>query len=395
MLNDNILKHNNVLHSCYIILLFSFAIRLFSLGIFRSENIYITLLLPSLLMLISVFVYLINKKVSYTVLIAFIFMFAFVLIQAEVYRLTFLMLFVIMFIIKDCNLSFVINVILLVSILSVFAIIILVSTGIIENEVFPYQDRYVFALGFANPNTAPLFISTILVLAAYSINLSKNKMLLLPFIIFASFGVYPLFIATGTRAFFAVWILFCLTIFFKKIFINRLTIKILRWFPIIALVSFYIMAMNYNSIVGSIDSILSYRIRVFEEYLSYFSLQDKIFGNAQITPTTEGRWAIANSYNVIFLSNGLIIFLIFFHFYRKSIDYYFYIKDYFSLSVLIFFVVYGLVEALLIGITFFPNILFWILLSRAKPIPKTIRSEKYIPNEIGYKHSGLEILPQN
>jgi len=372
MLNNNQLKQNNVLHSCYIIFLLSFVIRLFSLGIFRSENIYFTLLLPSFLMMMSVFIYVINKKVTYLALISFVFMSVFVLMQPEIHRFTFLMLFIILFILRDCNFKFVINVLLFISVLSVFLIFILVSTGIVENRAFPFQGRYVYALGFGNPNTAPHFISAILVLATYAIKLSTKKELLLPFIFFAGFVVCLLFVATGTRSIIVAWILFCSTIFFKKIFINKITIRIIRLFPLIALGLFYIMAMNYTSTVGILDSFLSYRIRAFKIYLAYFSLQDKIFGNAHVAPLTPGgySYAIANSFNVIFLSNGIIIFLIFFHFYRKSIDYYFFNKDYFSLGVLIFFVFYGVTEALLIGITFFPNLLFWILLSRAKPVQK-------------------------
>jgi len=379
MLNNNNVKQRNIFHSCYIILLLSFVIRLFSGAIFGTENIYVFLLLPSLLMVFSFFIYVINKKVTYVVFILFVFMSIFVLMQPEIFRATLLMLFFTMFVSRECDLKFVINVMVLVSIFSVFVIFVLVSTGIVENEVFETPRGYVYALGFDNPNTAPLFMSTIFVLATYAIKLSNKKEMLLPFIIFASFLVYFLFIATGTRTMVAVWFLFCLTILFKKIFINKITIRVIKLLPIIALVSFYFMAMNYNSAVEILDSLLSFRIRYFRNFLIEFSIIDKIFGNAQITPTTPGRNAPANSFNVIFLSNGIIIFLMFFHFYRKSIDYYFYNKDYFSISVLLFFVLYGVTEALLIGIAFFPNILFWILLSRAELVPKIAEIRKKRP----------------
>ena len=350
--------------------------RLFGQGVFLLGD-FFSLLLPSLLIMLSFMIYIANKKVTYIVLISFVFMSVLVVMQPEIFRATFLVLFFTMYVLKDCSLKFVVGSLLLVSVLFIAIVFCLLSVGIIENIAFEHHGRYVYALGFGNPNTPAHFIGVTLVLAAYAIKLSASqRKRLYTFIFFASFIVFFLSIITGTRTLPMVWILFCLLVLFKNILINNISIKIIRILPILALVSFYFMATNYtNNLVATFDTLLSYRIRAFYIYLPYFSIIDMLFGNAQIVPAYDAT--LANSYNIIFLSNGIIIFLMFYYFYCKSIDYYFANKDYFSISILVFFALYGVTEALFIGIAFFPNLLFWILLSKTKPVSRIVVISKY------------------
>lgn len=132
------------------------------------------------------------------------------------------------------------------------------------------------------------------------------------------------------------------------------------------------MAMNYtNNIVIAIDDFLTNRIIHYAYYLPYFSTIDIIFGNAQLAAAIAyATYGIQNAYGSMLLSNGAIAFFIFFFLYRKSINYRFSKKDYTSISIILFYLIYAITENIFLNISFFPDLIFWILISRVEPISK-------------------------
>jgi len=370
-----LLKSNtgNVFHLSYILLLTSFTIRMMSNGIFVTGNISF-LLLSSLLILTSFLIYIKYKKTEYAVLILFIFLTIFLFLQPSIPRASFLVLLFTLYVLRNCNLKFTVNILLLFSISFIFIVFCLVATGIIENRVIVSEaGRRMYSLGFENPNSPSLFLGSTLMVAAYAIKLhNKNKSIQIFFILTASVVVYFIVSVTGTRTLAMTWAVFCFTTIFRKVFINALTIKIIRLLPVLILIAFHLMAMNYtNNIVIAIDDFLTNRIIHYAYYLPYFSTIDIIFGNAQLAAAIAyATYGIQNAYGSMLLSNGAIAFFIFFFLYRKSINYRFSKKDYTSISIILFYLIYAITENIFLNISFFPDLIFWILISRVEPISK-------------------------
>jgi len=393
-----IFRENNIFHYSYLLLLTSFFVRLLNNGILQQENVYFSLLSYSLIVIS--FVVQIRACIKYKNIIYILFiLFVFLMVQPTTFRASFLVIMYTLYISKNCNFKYVITTTLLFSMVSIFAIFCFINMGLAENNawrtVAGRGHRY--DLGFNNPNAAPLFLGGILMLMAYAIKLrTDKKSAQLFFIISASLVVYLVFYATGSRTLVASWIIFCLTIIFKRIFINSISIAIIRIFPIFIFVLFFLLAVNIeNNVVRTVDQFLSYRIRLYGFFFSHFSIIDMIFGNAQLVTTLmeEERAPLDSAYMLLFFTHGGIVYLLFyFVIYRRGINYFISNKDYLAISILIFFLVFAMAEAIFMGVTYFPNLFFWILLSNIKPISKLITKDN-----VGFSEDALnrKIFSQN
>jgi len=383
----------NVFHWSYILLLTSYFIRFFNNTILEAENLFFSLLLYSLIALSFV----IHTKYKKSVCILIIpFFLLFLELTGE--RISFFLILYTFYIVKYCEIKFVIYSTLLFSITSVLVMICLVGLGITENigKVFPggFFERGVrYDLGFGNPNSASLFLGSTLLLTIYvtKFHFSRNIQVLVAFI--GSFIIYTIFMVTGTMTLVICWVIFCLVIFFKNILINNITIIFIRVFPLFILGLFYFMAINYNNnVVILIDIFTSGRIGLFRDYLVEFSVADQIFGSSRlISMMRETHNPVDNVYNFIFLSNGLVGFIIFYVMYLKSVNHYFYIKDYLSMGIIIYYLFYGITELSFANISHFPHILFWILLSRTNlPSENIVLSKNTLAFKV-FSHSRISI----
>jgi hypothetical protein len=325
-----------------------------------SETIVVRIL-TSLLILLSFVIHTKYKKSIYIIFIPIVLLF----IQKVTTGTFFLVVLYTVYILKHCKLKFAVYSTLLFSVVTIVAMFYLLGLGILENTGKIYNlngGRLRYDFGWGNPNFLSMFVGSTLLLLLYYINyFNKNNLYVLSLLLVPV--LYFTYLATGTKTFIVAWVLFYLTVIFKPLFINKTTIKIILLLPLLLLAFFYWAAMNYdNTFVKTIDVMLTGRIGLYNLFLTQTTNTSLLLGDVKFVRSFDKP--LDSAYISLLLTGGIISFLVFYFIYLKGVNFLFLQKDYLAISMVTYYLVYGVTEMMFLSILCIPNLLFWILLSR-------------------------------
>lgn len=241
----------------------------------------------------------------------------------------------------------------------IISLILLISLGVIENNYgFKLNGDKFFTLGFTNPNTLAMILSTIYFL--FNILIVNRKKI--EFILFNILYIFIVYYITKSRSalvstivFFILFYLedYIYTLLYKKSTLLKITSYIL--FPMCSLIS-YFFATSYgsNNFVTSLNRIFSWRFSLWHVYSMNYNIE--LFGN-NIDPTQ--MVTLDNGYLVLIYRYGILSWLLYLILFTATIKYIFQNNDTKAWILLIVFSVYMLTE----GFTMMINVNLILLFS--------------------------------
>jgi len=364
-------KKNSLYHYSYLLLLASYVIHFIEFTLFETRYIFIDIIYYLL-----IFSSLILHKKHNKFLFVVIFIAFYALIQPLADRRNFFFIIYTLYILRGCDFKFALTSTLVVSLMTCLFIFLCLYLGILTNNAKTYAaglyaDKIRYDFGFGNPNPAAMFFGGVCML----VMLIPRKKLSRFITIIATIPIILLvYKTTGSKTLILAYLLMLITMLLRPLFINRATIHIIRWMPLILLGVFFFVSINYSKKYAVLNVALSGRLSLYHKFLLPASTLDLLIGNAKLflaqrTSADKVSVTLDNTYLTILMTVGFVGFLFVQFFYMKSVNYFFDTKNYLAICVLIYFLLYGITEVIWVSVIYFSNLVLWILISREKNRP--------------------------
>ncbi len=260
-----------------------------------------------------------------------------------------------------------------------------VVSGLNRNVYYTDFDRTrSLNLGFKNPNTGSLyfygFFLCLIILVTKTFK-KKHYLFLLLLNFFLNFLISHLTNSRGAVACSLAIIVFF--IFLKPLCKSKILIFCMKIMPLFLLV-IQIFLCRYLKQYTVLDIFLTGRLSLYNDLISKSTPIDYIFGNANII--TQNKITVDNAYFRLLYSGGIPCFILFQVLYARAVDFYVINRRYFELSIILGFIVYGIIESVFTNVIVFTIIVFWVLIFYPQ---KFYISENKIPNFFGRKYLRL------
>lgn len=252
-------------------------------------------------------------------------------------------------------------------ILGVTAIVmlLLVGTGTmyIGGELSFIRTRYDF--GFTHPNVAAIYYWGLFMSLILFCSISKYKNFLWILLVFILIGAGILYTQTISRSFIIVFVSFVIILCyytFRSKFTKDYKIGYSRYalysLPLLFTILTIYFAVNVNK-YPALDFLFSRRLSFFNMFLQGLTPMEYITGTSSFK-----NIVIDSSYLHLLFEAGVLLFIYFIWLYYFAIKNIIKQQNFVVLAIFISFLIYGLMESLLLYSVIIGNNIFWVLLYR-------------------------------
>ena len=243
---------------------------------------------------------------------------------------------------------------------SFYIITILALTGVIENySVIRVGTGIVrYALGYYHPNTLATVVLQIGLMHWY---LHRNKEKWGHLLIYAVNLAFVYYVTNSMTASMLLLLQICLalyTLLVRKQKLNEKMIKRVRWILALPLLGSILLSVFWNDSIGG-SSNLAFRFYNNQQYWEKFPLT---LGGQRldITYSLTGRlYTLDNSYLFLILGFGILVSIVFFYEYTKTIRFQVQDRNLITIFVILIFAIHGISETSLVrfGLNF--SMILW------------------------------------